>query len=148
MTEKHVSQTLDSSLESVNKAEELAEAFAKQAGFSEEDTNRISMSVREAVVNAVLHGNAYDPAKKVQVSLDLTPKDLTISVGDQGKGLNPETIPDPLDPDNILKQSGRGVFLMRTFMDEVRFRDLHPGTEITLIKHVGGAPADVKEESQ
>ncbi len=103
--------------------------------------------MREAAVNAVLHGNAYDTSKKVTIGFDTTGNDLVISIADQGRGLNPEEIPDPLAPENLLKQSGRGIFLIRTFMDEVRFRTLNPGTEITLIKH-RGAPADRKEGPQ
>jgi len=64
---------------------------------------------------------------------------LVISIADQGRGLDPETIPDPLAPENLLRGTGRGIFLIRSFMDEVHFRQLHPGTEVTLVKHL--APA-------
>ena len=86
-------------------------------------------------VNAVLHGNAYDANKTVKASFETTPEALTIHISDQGPGLDPDTIPDPLAPENILRGSGRGIFLIRAFMDEVKFRQLHPGTELTLIKH-------------
>ena len=147
MTGKRVSYTLDSTLESVNTVEQLVEKFAADSGFPEEERHKISIAVREASVNAVLHGNAYDPTKKVTVGFDTTGESLVISIADQGRGLNPEEIPDPLAPENLLKQSGRGIFLIRTFMDEVRFRTLNPGTEITLIKR-RGAPADRKEGPQ
>jgi serine/threonine-protein kinase RsbW len=110
--------------------------MAAKAGFAEEDRDRISMAVREAAVNAVLHGNAYDPKKKVRLTFENTPGALVIKIADEGGGLRLEDIPDPLAPENLLKQSGRGIFLMRTFMDDVQFRPLQPGTEITLIKHV------------
>ena len=100
------------------------------------------MAVREAAVNAVLHGNAYDPSKKLTVGFDTTGDALVISIADQGRGLDPETLPDPLAPENLLKQSGRGIFLIRTFMDEVKFRLLHPGTEITLIKRRANAASE------
>ena len=75
--------------------------------------------------------------------------ELVIRIADQGKGLDASNIPDPLAPENLLKQSGRGIFLMRAFMDEVRFRTLDPGSEVTLIKKVAaGAPADTKEDSK
>lgn len=67
---------------------------------------------------------------------------------DEGKGLDPEEIPDPLAPENLLKQSGRGIFLIRAFMDEVRFRNMEPGTEVTLIKKLSGDSRDGKEASQ
>ena len=93
------------------------------------------MVSREAVVNAVLHGNRYDQDKVVTVSVELNAEALVIKVADEGEGIHPDAIPDPLAPENILRSSGRGVFLMRAFMDEVDFRQLHPGTEITLVKH-------------
>ncbi len=103
------------------------------------------MAVREATVNAVLHGNRYDPAKRVTVSFESTAEALTIAVRDEGPGLDPATLPDPLAPENLLKQSGRGIFLIRTFMDEIHFRNLSPGTEITMIKFVRGPDRDGKQ---
>ena len=146
-TGNRVSYTLDSTLESVNTAEEAAVQMAGKAGFADEDRDRISMAVREAAVNAVLHGNAYDPRKKMRVSFENTADSLVIKIADEGRGLRQEEIPDPLAPENLLKQSGRGIFLMRTFMDEVQFRLLQPGTEITLIKHVRN-DADRMEEAK
>jgi serine/threonine-protein kinase RsbW len=92
--------------------------------------------VREAAVNAVLHGNAYDPQKKITASFENTGSALIIRISDQGKGLDPATLPDPLAPENLLSGSGRGIFLIRSFMDEVHFKQLHPGTELTLIKNL------------
>lgn len=134
-TTSRVSFTLDSNLDSVNKVEQTAEELAERAGFDEDTAAHIAMAAREAAVNAVMHGNAYDPEKHVNVSFETTTEALTVRVADQGPGLNPDTIPDPLAPENILRGSGRGIFLIRAFMDEVHFRQLHPGTELTLIKH-------------
>jgi serine/threonine-protein kinase RsbW len=143
-----VSYTLDSTLESVNRAEQMALEMAAKGGFTEDSQYNIAMAVREAAVNAVLHGNAYDPHKKFVVAYEITPKALVITVTDQGRGLDPENIPDPLAPDNLMKNSGRGIFLIRAFMDEVTIRNLHPGTEITLIKNVGREAGNAKEETQ
>ena len=143
-----VSYRLESTLESVNQAEEVAAQVATKSGFNDEAVNRISMAVREAAVNAVLHGNAYDPKKKMTVAFENTGGNLVITVADEGKGLDPKKIPDPLAPENLLKQSGRGIFLIRAFMDEVRIRSLEPGTEITMIKHVRGPGAEGKEEAK
>jgi serine/threonine-protein kinase RsbW len=148
MNAGRVSYTLESTLDSVNKAEQAARDLAVRAGFPSDEADRISMAVREAAVNAVLHGNQYDQNKRLLVAFETTPDSLTISVRDEGAGLNPESIPDPLAPENLLKQSGRGIFLIRAFMDEVRFRTLNPGTEITLIKHVRGSDRDSKEASK
>ena len=141
-TTSRVSYTLDSSIESVNKIEQTAELCAVSAGFDEDAVSNISMAIREAAVNAVLHGNAYDANKTVKASFETTVEALTIRICDQGPGLDPDTIPDPLAPENILRGSGRGIFLMRAFMDEVKFRQLHPGTELTLIKHRPQAQSD------
>ncbi|WP_371417577.1 ATP-binding protein [Granulicella sp. S190] len=134
-TTSRVSFTLDSSLDSVNKIELTAEQCAQRAGFDEDTIPNIAMAVREAAVNAVLHGNSYDTSKHITASFETTAEALTIRIADQGPGLDPETLPDPLKPENILRGSGRGIFLIKAFMDEVNFRQLHPGTELTLIKH-------------
>ena len=134
-TTSRVSFTLDSSLDSVNKVEQTAELCAQRAGFDEDTVPHIAMAVREAAVNAVLHGNSYDTNKHITASFETTAESLIIRIADQGPGLNPDTLPDPLAPENILRGSGRGIFLIRAFMDEVNFRQLHPGTELTLIKH-------------
>lgn len=145
---QRVAYTLDSTLDSVNKAEETADNLAQKAGFAEDDRHKIAMSVREAAVNAVLHGNSYDPGKKITVEYEMTSEKMSIVITDQGVGINEQTLPDPLAEDNLLKSSGRGIFLIRSFMDEVRIRDLHPGTEITLVKHVSapetGAQGEMK----
>jgi serine/threonine-protein kinase RsbW len=140
-----VAYTLDSTLDSVNMVEQTAEQLAQKVGFEEEDLHKITMSVREAAVNAVLHGNAYDPTKKITVSYETSSNTLVIIISDQGRGLNEEDLPDPLEEDNVMKTSGRGIFLIRAFMDEVRIRDLHPGTEITLVKHRSAPVTDAKE---
>jgi serine/threonine-protein kinase RsbW len=143
-----VSYTLDSTLDSVNHAESKAQEVAAKVGFNEDEQGNIAMAVREAAVNAVLHGNARDPQKKFFVAYETTEDALVITITDQGKGLDPLSLPDPLAPENLMKGSGRGIFLIRAFMDEVRFRNVEPGTEITLIKHVGRKAADAKEETQ
>lgn len=142
---KRVSYTLASTLESVNRAETLAAETAARAGFSEDDQSNIAMAVREATVNAVLHGNAYDPQKRVLVVYERTNDSLVITITDEGKGLDPLELPDPLAPENLMKGSGRGIFLIKAFMDEVKFRNTQPGTEITLIKHLGRSAANEEE---
>src|SRR5690348_2710594 len=113
-------------------AEQKAFEIAGKWGVDEDAQNHIAMAVREAAVNAVLQGNAYDPTKKFFIAYEMNPDRLVITVTDQGKGLDPSSIPDPLAPENLLKASGRGIFLIRSFMDEVTIKNLEPGTEITL----------------
>jgi serine/threonine-protein kinase RsbW len=130
-----MSLTLGSSIESVDTVEQTAQDFAVRAGFDEDTVSNIVMAVREAAVNAVIHGNAYNPQKQITASFETNSDALVIRITDQGAGLDPDNLPDPLAPENILRGSGRGIFLIRAFMDEVHFRQLHPGTELTLIKH-------------
>jgi serine/threonine-protein kinase RsbW len=148
MTELRVSYTLDSTLETVDNAEQTASRIAAEAGFDDDEIMQISMAVREAAVNAVLHGNAYDPGKKVGLEFERTVDELIIIIRDQGKGLDLAKIPDPLAPENLLKTSGRGIFLIRSFMDEVEIHPSQTGTEIKLVKHVRGSPEGGKEASQ
>lgn len=130
-------------MESVSEVEALAETYGQQAGLDEDEIFRLSMAVREATVNAVLHGNEYDPHKQITAVFENNGKSLTISICDEGKGVDPATLPDPTEPENLLRGTGRGIFLIRSLMDEVHFRQLYPGTELTLVKHLaahGGKP--------
>ena len=124
-----------SNMDSVAEIESIAEKMAARAGFDEDETFHITMAVREAAVNAVLHGNEYDPSRQVTASFEDTGSNLVFTIADQGKGVDPQSLPDPLAEENLLRGTGRGIFLIRSFMDEVHFRQLHPGTELTMIKH-------------
>jgi serine/threonine-protein kinase RsbW len=138
---KKLEFALSSTMDSVAEIEAAAEKLAADAGIDEDARFGFTMAVREAAVNAVLHGNEYDPAKKVRASFENTGKSLVISIADQGPGLDPDKIPDPLAPENLLRGTGRGIFLIRSFMDEVHFRQIHPGTEVTLVKYLSPAAA-------
>ena len=127
---------LSSTMESVAEVEAAAERLAVEAELDDDECFKIAMALREAAVNAVLHGNEYDPTKKIRVSMENTGEALVFTIADEGKGLDPTTLPDPLAPENLLRGTGRGIFLIRSFMDEVKFRQLQPGTEMTLVKHL------------
>ncbi|HSY35015.1 MAG TPA: ATP-binding protein [Acidobacteriaceae bacterium] len=129
------SMTLASELSSVDVVEAKAEQLAHEAGFDEDTASQVAMVVREAVINAILHGNKKDPAKHVQWSYELNDEALKFKIADEGPGLDPDSVPDPLAPENILRSSGRGIFLMKAIMDEVHFHQLNPGTEIEMIKY-------------
>ena len=118
MTEtKHL--TFPSRIESVDEAALKADEFAKILGLGEELISAIDLAIRESVANAVKHGNKFDETKQVEVSLVQSADSFEISVRDYGEGFSVEEIPDPTDPANLLKVSGRGILFMRSFMDEV-----------------------------
>jgi serine/threonine-protein kinase RsbW len=123
-------------MESVSEVEAAADKLAAEAGLDEDARFHVATAVREAAVNAVLHGNEYDPSRQIEVGLENTGKSLVFTIADEGRGFNPESIPDPLAEENLLRGTGRGIFLIRSLMDEVHFRHLHPGTELTLVKHL------------
>src|ERR1041385_581364 len=135
-TPESVERFLDSTLDSVDSAEEIAVAAAQKAGFDEDNLTRIGMAVRESMVNAVVHGNRYSAHKKVRFSVGHNSHKFTVRIADEGEGFDFENLPDPLAPENIMRTSGRGIFLIRSFMDEFQMRHLEPhGTEVTLVKY-------------
>jgi serine/threonine-protein kinase RsbW len=102
----------------------------------------VGVAVRESVINAIKHGNRNDTTKHVFVEFHLDPAgdELHIRVRDEGPGFDPEEIADPLAPENLLKASGRGIFLIRSFMDDVRLqRAPEGGMEIRMVKRVHAA---------
>ena len=123
-------------MESVGEVEAAADQLAGEAGLDDDQRFHVAMAVREAAVNAILHGNEYDSARMLDVTLENTGSDLIFTIADEGKGFDPAKVPDPLAEENLLRGTGRGIFLIRSLMDEVHFRQLNPGTELTLIKHL------------
>jgi serine/threonine-protein kinase RsbW len=137
---KHLEVVLDTQVESVNLAEEMCLRVAEAAGFDEEMCYRIGMSVREGVINAFHYGNQERPDKKIHLALDITSEKLVIRVMDEGKGFKLSDVPDPLAEENILSTSGRGIFLMRAFMDEFNVvSGSTGGAEIVMSKWLPGA---------
>jgi len=127
--------SLPSRIDTVATAAAAVAEFLGRLGISDEAAFRIDMAVREAVTNAVLHGNRQDEEKVVDINLKSSPEAVEISVHDQGPGFNPEEVPDPTTQENVLITSGRGIFFMRTFMDEVDWL-IRPGggTTVRMVK--------------
>jgi serine/threonine-protein kinase RsbW len=137
---KHLEVTLDTHVESVNVAEEMCLRVAESAGFGEDDCYRIGMSVREGVINAFHYGNQEKPDKKIHLAVDITSDKMIIHVLDEGKGFDLSHVPDPLAQENLLSTSGRGIFLMRAFMDEFDVaKGRTGGAEIIMSKKLPGA---------
>jgi serine/threonine-protein kinase RsbW len=131
-------RVLDSTLESVAVAEEAVLRRAEKLGFGEDDLHSIGRSVRECMVNAVVHGNRYNARKKVELKIESSEERLTIVIRDEGEGFDMGALPDPLAEDNLLRHSGRGLLLMQAFMDEFQVRRREPkGTEVIMVKYVG-----------
>jgi serine/threonine-protein kinase RsbW len=127
--------SIESKVEFVDMVSSVVKSVSTKMGFEEDDTNWIELAVHEAVINAITHGNKHADDKQVEVKFVLDPEALTVYVRDRGEGFDPNLLPDPTDADNLLKPSGRGIFYMRTFMDEVEHSS-HPegGSVVRLTK--------------
>jgi serine/threonine-protein kinase RsbW len=135
VTEQTTRLVLPSHIEAVGDAAAAVTDFVQSCGIGEEPAFAIVMAVREAVTNAMVHGNKEDEAKSVEVIFNCLANVLEIEVRDQGEGFDPTAVPDPTDPVNLLKTSGRGIFLMRSFMDEVEwFARPEGGTTVRMVK--------------
>ncbi|MEO5739458.1 MAG: ATP-binding protein [Vicinamibacterales bacterium] len=132
---------IHSTIDALDLVQAVTEHIARRLGFDDDTLHWTAMAVRESVVNAITHGNNSDPAKIVFIDYsakpDSAPADLVVSVRDQGRGFDPETVKNPLTPENMLSASGRGVFLIRQFMDDVSIRRApEGGMEVRMIKHI------------
>ena len=135
MTVETTELSLPSRIETVATAAAAVADFVTRSGVSEDAAFGIDMAVREAVTNAVVHGNSQDEQKIVDIVLKSSPEAVEISVHDQGPGFNPNEVPDPTAEENLLKTSGRGIFFMRSFMDEVHwFLPPEGGTTVRMLK--------------
>ncbi len=117
--------SINSKIESIDDAVMQAVDFAKNAGFADDAIFGIDMAMREAVANAVKHGNKLDETKKVDISLSSSEKGLEMIVRDFGGGFKVEEIPDPTNPENLMKDNGRGILFMKNFVDIVEWHN-HP----------------------
>jgi serine/threonine-protein kinase RsbW len=128
---------ISSALDNLDLIEILTDCITGFMNFDEDSAHQVGMSVRESVTNAIQHGNKLDLNKRVHICFEMEADRLSIKVRDQGNGFRADKIPNPLDSENLLKPSGRGIFYMRTFMDEVEFRSLpQGGTEVFMVKVV------------
>ena len=101
--------------------------------LDEDILNDLSLSVSEAIANAMVHGNKLDPNKDVIVSIIISDDELVVSIKDEGEGFDPDTVPDPTMPENIMRDSGRGIHIMRSFIDKIEYNFSSEGTELKLI---------------
>lgn len=127
---------LNSKFEELNKLDPFVQELKEWANFDEEDSNRIMLTLSEAVNNAIMHGNKEDPDKEVQIETKLNRNNqvLKITVEDEGEGFNPDEIPDPLKEENLLNEGGRGIYLIKQYADDTQF--LNSGRKIIITFHL------------
>ena len=135
-----IRMSLSSRFENIELAQHLCGKLLEGREVPEETRHWLLMALREALANAIKHGNRQDVSKRIHVEMDVIGENLQISIRDEGEGFEPSQVDDPLAPENRLKTSGRGIFYMKTFMDDVRFRRVEGGgMEIVLTKNLGSA---------
>ena len=146
--ERQIHLRLPSNFEALELVEQVLEKLMTRFGFQADDLFSAQLATRETMANAIQHGNRQDPEKTVRVDLVFGSEVLQIVVKDQGQGFDLAQLPDPLDPENLLKPSGRGILLMRKLTDDVRF-SFPPsgGTEVCLTLRTDSI-ADTGVESQ
>jgi serine/threonine-protein kinase RsbW len=133
---KTIELTLPSRIESVDESALLAEKIARDWGYADDFISSIDLAVRESVANAVKHGNKFNEEKKVEIIFSETSVGFEIKVRDFGEGFDIDEIPDPTNPENLLKVTGRGILFMRSFMDEVEWKNnADGGTTVKMVKH-------------
>ena len=130
-----------STFEMLDFVQVVSDHIGRLSGLDDEALHWVGVAVRESVINAIKHGNENDAGKRVHVEFtrldDAAPPGIAIRVRDEGPGFDPSTLPDPLAPANLLKASGRGIFLIRNFMDEmVLQRAPQGGMEVVMVKRV------------
>ncbi|WP_321474342.1 ATP-binding protein [uncultured Paludibaculum sp.] len=132
-----VDEYLESSLDSVDSSEERAKVAAEQVGLPEDDAYQVGYAVREAMVNAIVHGNRYSANKRVHFVLSRTKSSIQVLIEDEGTGFLPDQQADPLAEENLLSQSGRGIMIIRSFVDEfVIEKSERGGTRVVLRKSI------------
>lgn len=135
--QREFEMSFGSNIEFLDLVQDISLSITRMAGFDDEASHWICLSVRESVTNAIYHGNRLDESKRVGVRFRIDRHQLLITVSDQGNGFDQTSLPDPRDARNLLKPSGRGVFYVHTFMDDVTYRSLpHGGFEVRMEKRL------------
>ena len=129
--------SIGSNLDQVDLAATVVQSTLEQVAVDTEETHWLVMSVREAVINAIKHGNREQPGKRVLMAMDLEGEDVVVRVEDEGPGFDPDKLPDPTAPENLLRPSGRGIFMMRQFADSIEYSfPSERGTVVTMRKRI------------
>lgn len=118
----------------IQKVEKITEKIADYMQFSDEEKDSLAISVTEIVGNAIVHGNRNDIHKQVKIDFEYKNDTITVTIQDEGKGFDEKDVENPLEPENLLKESGRGIFIVRALMDQVEIENNDTGTLVRLIK--------------
>lgn len=138
---------IGSRFDNIDLVDVVTDAVLRYTGMEEESVERLGLAVREATANGVQHGNQERPEKRVTVSFVLEQGEVMVRICDEGTGFDLDGLPDPLAPENLFKPRGRGILLMNSFMDEVKFDfDGDRGTVVTLRKRL--TPADPEQDKE
>jgi len=142
-----VQLAIGSQYENIELVQVVVEDALRRLDLDEDTSHSIGLAVREAVANAIKHGNRQAEEKRVEVDFGMEGEEIVIHVRDEGEGFEPAEVPDPTDPANLLRTNGRGILFMRSFMDTIAYRRRDSGgTVVTLRKQVLGAVAPDSEE--
>ena len=127
---------IPSLLERLSKVEQMTEEFADRYHLPDDDRDNLAIAITELANNAIIHGNKFDIAKNVVISFYFDNDVISVYIKDYGTGFDPSNIGNPLEPENLLKESGRGIFILRSIMDNVEFRVTGSGTEVKITKTI------------
>ena len=132
MTEPKYYLEIESNPNNLITVEEFVNYFSVDLGLDQDKLNGLLLAITEATTNAIIHGNKNNQLKMVRINVFVEGKTLTVTIKDEGKGFDPSIVPDPTDPENLLKDSGRGLYLMRVYMDGLTYNQTPEGTEAVL----------------
>jgi len=132
LTEPKYYLEIESTPNNLITVEEFVSYFSVELGLNQEKINGLLLAVTEATTNAIIHGNKNNQLKMVRIYVFVEGSTVTIKIKDEGKGFDPSMVPDPTDPENLLKDSGRGLYLMRVYMDGLTYNQTPEGTEAIL----------------
>lgn len=127
---------IPSDLKRLDEVEQLTEQVASRYDLKDDDRDNLAIAVTELANNAIIHGNKLDPSKHVLLSFYFDNDRLLVYIKDHGRGFDPSSIGNPLDPENLLKESGRGIFILRSIMDDVQFQFAGDGTVVKIVKKI------------
>ncbi|MBU0560136.1 MAG: ATP-binding protein [Bacteroidetes bacterium] len=130
---KEYKKVVQSDPDLFSEIEDFILQIAAESNLPEKKMNNLALAVDEASANSMVHGNKRDKNKFVEIYVQVFEDRLEITFKDQGNGFNPQAVPDPTNSENILKESGRGIHIMRSFLDDLKFNFTPSGTEVTLV---------------